>query len=347
MNHFFGNAHLDGMWIMKSSALPAFVALTLLSVGSCESKDTLLRVRDGAADLGAVGAGGTGTGGAAGHLGTGGIIGVGSGGATTMSGTGGGGSGGTTVGGSGGTAGGGSGGIGFGGSGGGSAGTGGGAKDGGQPDGAGDGAADAPASDDGASCGTGYPVGSQKPQGDGCNTCYCQSGGYWMCTTAQCPPADVAPEVSGDSGQCPAGQMWCPGCTPGTGSCGAVCTGAPCLVPDAGCSGSGCSTADAATARDVSGAEAGAATCSQVTTQAECDVRSDCHSVFRSLGACGCGSAGCCMRFDRCADGKVATCDPPASFGCTIATPLCDSPYVLSYTPGCWEGCVNPAECSQ
>lgn len=330
MRHFFSGTHLEGMRMIRQLG---FLALASLTFMACNAKDTLLSAKDGAADQDA---GGPGTGGVGSPPGTGGIAGSGGSGGTIVSGTGGGGG----VGGNGG--------AGLGGSGG-NLGSGGAAKDGGQADKASDVAlaVDAPVSDDGANCGTGYPVGSQKPQGDGCNTCYCESGGYWLCTSKQCQPGpEVGAEVSADAGQCPAGLVWCPGCTPGTGSCGAVCTGAPCLAPDAGCDGSGCSTRDAATApRDATGLETGATTCSQVTTQAECDVRGDCHSLFRTLGACGCGSAGCCMRFLSCADGASATCTAPTAFGCTIPSPVCDSPYVTSYTPNCFEGCVKSTEC--
>ena len=227
-------------------------------------------------------------------------------------------------------------------------GSGGGAKDGGLPDAASDVPviADVPSTGDGdMSCGPGYPVGSQKPMGDGCNTCYCESGGYFMCTTRQCPMPDASAEVVLDAGRCPAGQLYCQGCTPETGTCGLVCPAAPCAAPDAGCMGSGCSTADASLSRDAN-VESGSKTCAQVTTQAECDGRGDCHSLYRSIGACGCGgSPGCCMHFISCTDGATATCTPPATIGCTIATPACDSPFVLSYTPGCYEGCVKPTEC--
>jgi len=332
VSHFFTNAHLDGM---RTTQPLAFLALASLTIVACDAKDTLLHARDGAA---ALGAGGAGSGGSGGHLGTGGGGGSGLGGSggTTVTGTGGG----VSVGGSGG--------AGLGGSGRGGAagnpGTGGATKDGGLPDAASDVAmvADAPVSDDGVSCGLGYPVGSQRPMGDGCNTCYCESNGVFLCTTKACSVPDASADISADAGQCPAGQIYCPGCTPGTGTCGTVCTGAPCP-----CTGSACPMVDASTTKDALLAEAGSATCSQLTTQAECDGRGDCHSLYRSIGACGCGgSPGCCMHFLSCADGATAKCTPPASIGCTIATPACDSPFVLSYTPGCYEGCVKASECA-
>ena len=134
--------------------------------------------------------------------------------------------------------------------------------------------------------------------------------------------------ATADAGVCPAGQRWCPGCTPGTGSCSVVCSAAPCPAPDAG-------TTDAAPV-----------SCSQVTTQAACDSRSDCHSVFMDIGACGCSAIGCCERFSRCADGGRAKCTPPVGFGCTIAQPSCWGLYVMSYTSNCYEGCVLPSECA-
>lgn len=101
--------------------------------------------------------------------------------------------------------------------------------------------------------------------------------------------------------------------------------------------------------KDASPVDAGSgdipnATCSQLATQAACDVRSDCHSVFVDPGNCACLAVGCCTRFDRCADGGKANCMGPAL--CKSATPYCESPsYVLSYTGSCYEGCVRPSEC--
>ena len=92
--------------------------------------------------------------------------------------------------------------------------------------------------------------------------------------------------------------------------------------------------------------DAGATTCGQVTTQAECDSRSDCHSVFMDMSICDCSAIGCCENFIRCADGGRANCKPPAAFGCTIAEPACGGAYVTSYTSNCYEGCVLTSECA-
>jgi hypothetical protein len=84
--------------------------------------------------------------------------------------------------------------------------------------------------------------------------------------------------------------------------------------------------------------------CADVTTEAACSSRSDCHSVFTDPGTCDCAVAGCCAKFSRCADGATASCKGPAL--CNIAGPSCESPaFVISYASGCYEGCVRPAEC--
>ncbi len=120
----------------------------------------------------------------------------------------------------------------------------------------------------------------------------------------------------GGAEPCPPGQMWCPGCTPGTGQCGVACTGAAC------------------------------STCSLAGTLEECEARPECHSVFVDPGTCGCGSVGCCARFSRCADGEQADC-LGANVMCDAMTPFCDNPaYVWSYSGFCYEGCVDPKDCA-
>jgi hypothetical protein len=89
----------------------------------------------------------------------------------------------------------------------------------------------------------------------------------------------------------------------------------------------------------------GGAACASLTTRAECDARTDCHTVLVDPGTCGCGSPGCCARFSRCADGYWVNCNGEA-ISCTITMPFCDRPtYVLSYANGCYEGCVDPKHC--
>jgi len=86
------------------------------------------------------------------------------------------------------------------------------------------------------------------------------------------------------------------------------------------------------------------APCSSETTLPACDARADCHSVFYDPGTCGCATAGCCAKFSRCADG-AANCKS-GSVACTIATPYCEAPYVVSYTQSCYEGCVRASACA-
>jgi hypothetical protein len=89
--------------------------------------------------------------------------------------------------------------------------------------------------------------------------------------------------------------------------------------------------------------------CSTVTTEAACNARTDCHSVYVDPGnTCGCEFDGCCTHFSRCTDGAKASCTGTPS--CQIVTPYCGAPgpapaYVVSYTASCFEGCVRPSEC--
>ena len=86
--------------------------------------------------------------------------------------------------------------------------------------------------------------------------------------------------------------------------------------------------------------------CAAVTTSAECDARTDCHSVFVDPGTCDCAVAGCCAKFSRCLDGGKAVCKRTPL--CQMATPpYCEAPtYVASYSLECYEGCVRPIECA-
>jgi hypothetical protein len=92
------------------------------------------------------------------------------------------------------------------------------------------------------------------------------------------------------------------------------------------------------------GGSGGATACSSVTTLDACDARGDCHAVFQDPGTCGCAGLGCCARFSRCAAGERADCTPDG-IACEMATPHCESPYTVSYTGVCYEGCVRASEC--
>jgi hypothetical protein len=133
--------------------------------------------------------------------------------------------------------------------------------------------------------------------------------------------------TTADAGACPANETWCPGCPSLgiAGSCGQVCPGYACPAPDAG-------TTDAASG-----------SCSAITTQAACDGRGDCHSVYVDPGTCGCAGVNCCMHFNRCADGGRANCTGPVA--CMAPQPVCVAPYTLAYTNVCYEGCVRQTEC--
>ncbi len=84
--------------------------------------------------------------------------------------------------------------------------------------------------------------------------------------------------------------------------------------------------------------------CSDITTQVECDARSDCHSVFEDPGNCACPALGCCARFRACGDGDQANCTGPAL--CEVVEPHCEGPYVIAYRGSCYEGCVKQTDCA-
>ena len=86
------------------------------------------------------------------------------------------------------------------------------------------------------------------------------------------------------------------------------------------------------------------ASCSTVTTEAVCNARTDCHSVFDDPGTCGCNAVGCCAHFSWCADGAKASCGGMPL--CQVVAPHCEAPaFVVSYAGSCFEGCVRPTEC--
>ncbi len=228
------------VWGVRQASRIALLAGAMMLAAACSSTKPRVSPKDGAADSASGGHGGLGAGGTVtGTLASGGRVGT-----------------------SGGSAGGGSSG------GGGNPGTGGTSLDAAQADLAHDqaGGQETPAAvEAGAGCGPGYPVGGSRPQGDGCNTCYCQSGGTWSCTSKVClPPVDGGTDAPADVA----------------------------LPPnDAG--------------QDIAAGESGAAGCVQLGSQEQCQARADCHAVFFDPGGCDCATLGCCAGFRRCAEGPA------------------------------------------
>ncbi|HEY3499839.1 MAG TPA: hypothetical protein VGK73_34345 [Polyangiaceae bacterium] len=121
---------------------------------------------------------------------------------------------------------------------------------------------------------------------------------------------------TGGTTSCPPGQAWCPGCTPGSGTCATGCPGAAC------------------------------GPCDMVESLEECEGRTDCHSVFVDSLLCDCVEPGCCASFAFCADDNLVDCTG-ANATCGAANPYCSSPaYVVSYSDFCSEGCVAPKDCA-
>ena len=92
------------------------------------------------------------------------------------------------------------------------------------------------------------------------------------------------------------------------------------------------------------GGAPGGGNCDLVVTLTECEARPDCYSVFFDPGNCGCASSGCCAHFHHCADGYAAPCAGQVS--CAVSAPHCESPYLVSFRSGCYEGCVHNKDCA-
>ena len=115
---------------------------------------------------------------------------------------------------------------------------------------------------------------------------------------------------------------------------------------DGGSSGAADGGSSGASGAGNGGGGGASGACSEVTVLADCEARTDCHSVFQDPGTCGCGSVGCCAKFSRCADGDQADCEGK-SVQCEAPTPFCEEPaYVHSYSGACYEGCVKPKDCA-
>jgi hypothetical protein len=83
--------------------------------------------------------------------------------------------------------------------------------------------------------------------------------------------------------------------------------------------------------------------CDQQLTLFDCNARPDCHAVFFDPGSCTCSSLGCCAQFHHCAGGFTAICT--GLITCAVLPPHCESPYLISYRDGCYEGCVHYRDC--
>ena len=179
-----------------------------------------------------------------------------------------------------------------------------------------------------------YTDGSSFAAPDGCNTCSCTSSGQVVCTKMACVETGGSSGIGGSTsaggtsaaggtsgaggtGSCPTGQLWCAGCAGDTGHCDVVCPAVAC------------------------------ADCASLTTLEACEASTNCHSVFVDPGTCGCAAIGCCAKFSSCANGDKALCTEPAPIACDRVTPHCEGPaYVISYTPSCYEGCVQSKDCA-
>jgi len=169
--------------------------------------------------------------------------------------------------------------------------------------------------------------------------------------------ASGSPDMCSDTATpatCQAGRWVCPPWTGNPAPCrcfgppppGCVCTdnGFQCATGGAGGGGGAGGQSGGAGGGGPGGAGGSGVPCADATTLETCDARSDCHSVFVDSRNCACDGLGCCARFARCADGDRARCTGGA-VSCDALTPYCELPYVVSYTPGCYEGCVRATAC--
>jgi hypothetical protein len=162
---------------------------------------------------------------------------------------------------------------------------------------------------------------------------------------------DGSGEIDQDGGAAPCGQ-------PGGAACPAPCSSldeASCKARSdcradtcQGCNGSGrfFSGCSDAAGRPFTGCIllCPALPCMQLATKEACEDRDDCHPVFVDGRDCDCLALGCCARFSYCADHSVALCEAPPIV-CDAVTPYCEGPYVVGYTNGCYEGCVQSSDC--
>lgn len=143
-----------------------------------------------------------------------------------------------------------------------------------------------------------------------------------LCPGIACAPCSGLPEsVCRASAQCQAltcdtcGVTTYAGCADQGTKPAPICPDAPCALP-----------------------------CGDLTSEAACDSRSDCHPVYVDPGTCLCALPGCCAQFERCAAGGTADCKSGAL--CNSLPPTCEGPYVVAYTASCYEGCVKATDCA-
>ena len=86
--------------------------------------------------------------------------------------------------------------------------------------------------------------------------------------------------------------------------------------------------------------------CASLATAADCDARTDCHSLFS--GDLPCNSSGCNNHFEQCEDGATAACSPSGGGpSCTKLTPQCAGGDSLAYlSNNCPDGCVHTDRCA-
>lgn len=82
--------------------------------------------------------------------------------------------------------------------------------------------------------------------------------------------------------------------------------------------------------------------CTQLDEQT-CSANPACHGVYLDRQQCGCPTAGCCTFFDHCANG-AADCDQSHA-QCDRVPPVCEAPYAVGVSGGCYEGCVLASAC--
>ena len=72
----------------------------------------------------------------------------------------------------------------------------------------------------GDGCGPGFPVGSTRPAGDGCNFCNCIAPASWVCSTAACPIGGSGGGAAADGGAGGSGGRGGGGASAGRGGAG-------------------------------------------------------------------------------------------------------------------------------